>query len=78
MTFSHKRNKKLQEVNLQYKRLYWPEKQRWVRLRVSARVRPRRWRRALALSQPCSWLCPASALRVWGALPLLGARSSRK
>ena len=40
VTFSHKRNKKLQEVNLQYKRVYWPEEQRWVRLRISARVRP--------------------------------------
>ncbi|KAK9834336.1 hypothetical protein WJX81_008157 [Elliptochloris bilobata] len=38
VTFSHKRNKKLQEVNLQYKRVYWPEEQRWVRLRISARA----------------------------------------
>ena len=35
VTFSHKRNKKLQGVNLQYKRLYWPEAQRFVRLRLS-------------------------------------------
>ena len=42
VTFSHKRNKKLQEVNLQYKRVFWPEEQRWVRLRISARVRPAR------------------------------------
>ena len=30
LTFSHKRNKKLQQVNLQYKKVYWPEGQRWV------------------------------------------------
>lgn len=28
VTFSHKRNKKLQQVNLQYKKVYWPEGQR--------------------------------------------------
>ena len=38
VTFSHKRNKKLQGVNLQYKRLYWPEAQRFVRLRLSTKV----------------------------------------
>ena len=35
VSFSHIRNKKLQGVNLQYKRVYWPEKQRYVRLRIS-------------------------------------------
>lgn len=38
VTFSHKRNKKLQQVNLQYKKIYWPEGQRWVQLRVSTRA----------------------------------------
>ncbi len=38
VTFSHKRNKKLQGANLQWKRLYWPEGKRWVRLRVSTMV----------------------------------------
>jgi large subunit ribosomal protein L28 len=38
VTFSHKRNKKLQQPNLQWKRIYWPEEQRWVRLRVCARA----------------------------------------
>lgn len=28
VTFSHKRNKKLQQVNLQYKKVFWPEGQR--------------------------------------------------
>merc|ERR1711990_66354 len=35
VSFSHISNKKLQGVNLQYKRVYWPEKQRYVRLRIS-------------------------------------------
>lgn len=38
VTFSHKRNKKLQQVNLQYKKVYWPEGQRWVKLRISTRA----------------------------------------
>ena len=39
VTFSHKRNKKLQDVNLQWKRVFWPEQQRWVQLRISTKVR---------------------------------------
>ena len=38
VTFSHKRNKKLQGVNLQYKKIFWPEEKRWIRLRVSTKV----------------------------------------
>jgi large subunit ribosomal protein L28 len=38
VTFSHKRNKKLQHANLQYKKIYWPEGQRWVKLRVCTRA----------------------------------------
>ncbi|PSC72464.1 50S ribosomal L28 [Micractinium conductrix] len=38
VTFSHKRNKKLQQVNLQYKKVYWPEGQRWVKLRISTKA----------------------------------------
>ena len=38
VSFSHIRNKKLQGVNLQYKRVYWPEKQRYVRLRISTKA----------------------------------------
>jgi large subunit ribosomal protein L28 len=39
VTFSHKRNKKLQGVNLQEKKVYWPAKQRWVTLKLSTKVR---------------------------------------
>lgn len=39
VTFSHKRNKKLQGVNLQEKKVFWPAKQRWVTLKLSTRVR---------------------------------------
>lgn len=38
MTFSHKRNKKLQQPNLQYKKVYWPEGQRWVKLRICTKA----------------------------------------
>ena len=38
VTFSHKRNKKLQHANLQYKKIYWPEGQRWVKLRVCTKA----------------------------------------
>jgi ribosomal protein L28 len=38
VTFSHKRNKKLQGVNLQEKKVYWPAKQRWVTLKLSTKV----------------------------------------
>ena len=40
VTFSHKRIKKLQGVNLQYKKVFWPEEKRWVRLRISTKVGP--------------------------------------
>lgn len=38
VTFSHKRNHKLQHVNLQDKKVYWPEGQRWVKLRLSTKA----------------------------------------
>jgi large subunit ribosomal protein L28 len=38
VTFSHIRNKKMQQVNLQYKRVYWPEGQRWVKLRICSKA----------------------------------------
>lgn len=38
VTFSHKRNKKLQQPNLQYKKVYWPEGQRWVKLRICTKA----------------------------------------
>jgi large subunit ribosomal protein L28 len=38
VSHSHRRTKRLQEVNLQWKRVWWPEGQRWVRLRLSAQA----------------------------------------
>ena len=38
VTFSHKRNKKLQQVNLQENNVYWAEGSRWVKLRVCAKA----------------------------------------
>lgn len=38
VTFSHKRNKKLQGANLQYKRVYWPEGERYIRMRLSTKA----------------------------------------
>lgn len=38
ISHSHRRTKKLQEVNLQWKRLWWAEGKRWVRLRLSTKA----------------------------------------
>ncbi|WP_448380316.1 50S ribosomal protein L28 [Gloeomargarita sp.] len=38
VSHSHRRTKRLQEVNLQWKRVWWPEGQRWVRLRLSTQA----------------------------------------
>ncbi|WP_421657577.1 50S ribosomal protein L28 [Leptothermofonsia sp. ETS-13] len=38
VSHSHRRTKKLQEVNLQWKRLWWAEGNRWVRLRLSTKA----------------------------------------
>lgn len=38
VSHSHRRNKKLQEVNLQWKRVWWAEGKRWVRLRLSTKA----------------------------------------
>lgn len=35
ISHSHRRTKKLQEPNLQWKRVWWAEGKRWVRLRLS-------------------------------------------
>ena len=35
VSHSHRRTKKLQQVNLQWKRIWWAEGNRWVRLRIS-------------------------------------------
>jgi large subunit ribosomal protein L28 len=38
VSHSHRRNKKLQQVNLQWKRIWWPEGNRFVRLRLSTKA----------------------------------------
>ncbi|MBR8830587.1 MAG: 50S ribosomal protein L28 [Chroococcopsis gigantea SAG 12.99] len=38
VSHSHRRTKKLQEVNLQWKRFWWEEGKRWVRLRLSTKA----------------------------------------
>ncbi|MEN9216128.1 MAG: 50S ribosomal protein L28 [Gloeomargarita sp. HHBFW_bins_162] len=53
VSHSHRRTKRLQEVNLQWKRVWWPEGQRWVRLRLSTqaiRTLQRRGLQAMAQS----------------------------
>jgi large subunit ribosomal protein L28 len=37
VSHSHVRTKKLQQVNLQYRRLWWAEGNRWVKIRLSTR-----------------------------------------
>jgi len=38
ISHSHRRTKKLQEPNLQWKRIWWPEGKRWVKLRLSTKA----------------------------------------
>lgn len=38
VSHSHRRTKKLQEVNLQWKRIWWEEGRRWVKLRLSTKA----------------------------------------
>jgi large subunit ribosomal protein L28 len=38
VSHSHRRTKKLQEANLQEKRVWWPQGKRWVRLRLSTKA----------------------------------------
>jgi large subunit ribosomal protein L28 len=35
ISHSHRRTKRLQQVNLQWKRVWWAEGNRWVKLRIS-------------------------------------------
>ena len=59
VTFSHTRNHKVQAVNLQDRKLWWPEGNRFVKMRVSTKalkVRPNRARARkpfLEYSVPC-------------------------
>ncbi|NEO37451.1 MAG: 50S ribosomal protein L28 [Moorea sp. SIOASIH] len=38
VSHSHRRTKRLQNVNLQVKRLWWEEGKRWVKLRISTKA----------------------------------------
>ncbi|KAH7434944.1 hypothetical protein KP509_06G041500 [Ceratopteris richardii] len=38
VSFSNHRTKKLQQVNLQHKRLWWEEGKRFVKMRISAKA----------------------------------------
>jgi large subunit ribosomal protein L28 len=38
VSHSHRRTKKLQEANLQWKRIWWPEGNRFVRIRLSTKA----------------------------------------
>ncbi len=38
VSHSHRRTKKLQQPNLQWKRIWWPQENRWVRLRLSTKA----------------------------------------
>jgi large subunit ribosomal protein L28 len=38
VTFSNKHNRKWQYPNLQHKKVYWPEGQRWVKLRICTKA----------------------------------------
>ncbi|NEP20872.1 50S ribosomal protein L28 [Moorena sp. SIO3I6] len=38
VSHSHRRTKRLQNVNLQVKRVWWEEGKRWVKLRISTRA----------------------------------------
>ncbi len=38
ISHSHRRTKRLQEVNLQWKRVWWAQGNRWVRLRLSTKA----------------------------------------
>ncbi len=38
VSHSHRRTHKLQHVNLQWKRVWWPQGKRWVRLKLSTKA----------------------------------------
>lgn len=38
VSHSHRRTKRLQQANLQSKRIWWPEGNRWVKLRISTKA----------------------------------------
>jgi len=38
VSHSHRRTHKLQQPNLQWKRVWWPQGKRWVRLKISTKA----------------------------------------
>lgn len=38
VSHSHRRTKKLQEANLQWKRVWWSQEKRWVKLKLSTKA----------------------------------------
>jgi large subunit ribosomal protein L28 len=38
VSHSHRRTKRMQQVNLQWKRIWWAEGNRWVRLKISTKA----------------------------------------
>ncbi|MBO9998817.1 MAG: 50S ribosomal protein L28 [Cyanobacteria bacterium SID2] len=38
VSHSHRRTKRLQQANLQWKKVWWPQGKRWVRLRLSTKA----------------------------------------
>lgn len=38
ISHSHRRTKKMQEANLQWKRVWWPQGNRWVKLHLSTKA----------------------------------------
>ncbi|NJK77484.1 MAG: 50S ribosomal protein L28 [Microcoleus sp. SU_5_6] len=38
VSHSHRRTHKLQEANLQWKRIWWPQEKRWVKLHLSTKA----------------------------------------
>ena len=71
VTFSHKRNKKLQQANLQYKKLFWPEGERWVKLRICTRAAKTIEKKGLAV------MAKEAGIDLWK-LPFEDARPQRK
>ena len=61
VSFSHRRTKTLQQVNLQYKRVYWEREERWIRLRISTNaiksLEKVRANMGVLGSSPCSVSC---------------------
>ncbi|KFM29206.1 50S ribosomal protein L28 [Auxenochlorella protothecoides] len=70
VTFSHKRNRKLQQPNLQDKKVYWPEGKRWVRLKLCTKAIKTIDKRGLSV------MAKEAGINLWK-LPFEDARSER-